>query len=296
MIEAIKRTFGFINAHPLAKRNLFAAYSNFFYWQIRSRINSGLIVVPFIEGAKTLAKRGLTGITGNIYTGLHEFEDMCFLLHLLRQNDVFFDVGANVGSYTILASKVRKAQSITFEPIAQTFNILSKNIEINNIADLVICENNGVGNKSGELFFSEDEDVSNHVITSQESEKNSVSVKIVTLDSYLPKYLPLLVKIDVEGFETEVLNGANGLLKNQTLKAIIIELNGSGKRYGYNDLDIHQNLLSHDFHPYYYDAFTRKLSIKPAYGTHNTIYVRDLSFVQDRLKTATAFKVFNELI
>lgn len=296
MINAIRRTFNFINNHPLAKRNLIKAYSNFIYWQLISRINSGMIIVPFIVPTKMYAKKGLTGVTGNIYTGLHEFEDMSFLLHLLIPNDLFFDIGANVGSYTILASGVRKAHSISFEPIADTFNILYNNMDLNNIKNLVTCENKGVGNRSEKLFFSNDEDVTNHVVTDEELSKRSVSVDMVTLDSYYPKYQPLLIKIDVEGFETEVLNGANEILKSQSLKAIIIELNGSGERYGYIETDIHEKLLMHKFKSFYYNPFTRNLSLKSNFGTHNTIYIRDFEFVQNRLKTATSFKVFNELL
>jgi hypothetical protein len=43
-------------------------------------------------------------MSGNIYAGLHEFGDMAFVLHFLRAGDLFADVGANIGSYTVLAS------------------------------------------------------------------------------------------------------------------------------------------------------------------------------------------------
>jgi hypothetical protein len=64
--------------------------------------------------------------TGNIYTGLHEFEDMSFLLHFLRPADLFIDIGANVGAYTIFASGIVAATSISIEPISQIFEILKK--------------------------------------------------------------------------------------------------------------------------------------------------------------------------
>jgi thymidylate synthase len=64
----------------------------------------------------------MTGATGNIYAGLHEFEDMAFLLHLLRSEDMFADVGSNIGSYTILASGVVGAKSVAFEPVPSTYH------------------------------------------------------------------------------------------------------------------------------------------------------------------------------
>jgi len=48
-----------------------------------------------VNGSKFLVKTGETGLTGNIYTGLHEFPDMGFLLHFLRAEDLFVDIGAN---------------------------------------------------------------------------------------------------------------------------------------------------------------------------------------------------------
>ena len=73
----------------------------------------------------------MTGITGNWYCGLHEFHEMAFVLHFLRKNDTFIDVGANVGSYTILAA-VTGSNVISIEPIPSTFNYLKNNVSINN--------------------------------------------------------------------------------------------------------------------------------------------------------------------
>ena len=55
------------------------------------------------------------GATGNLYVGLHEFEEMAFLLHFLRRGDLFADVDANVGSYTILAAVAVGTEAIAFE-------------------------------------------------------------------------------------------------------------------------------------------------------------------------------------
>ena len=45
-----------------------------------------------------MARKGMTGASGNIYFGLHEFEEMGFLLHFLREEDLFIDIGAYIGS------------------------------------------------------------------------------------------------------------------------------------------------------------------------------------------------------
>jgi hypothetical protein len=121
-MDKIKRTLGFIFSHPLGKRHPLKSLFRFMLWQLQSSLSPAkLIIKHYVAQVKFYAKKGLTGITGNIYTGLHEFSDMGFLLHFLRPQDTFFDVGANVGSYTLLASGVCKAKSVAIEPVRTTF-------------------------------------------------------------------------------------------------------------------------------------------------------------------------------
>lgn len=109
---------------------------------------------------------------------------------------------------------------------------------------------------------------------------------INTIDEVLNGKIPSLIKIDVEGYETLVLKGADKTLLNPTLKAIIIELNGSGGRYGFDEKIIHQNFINLGFKPYSYIPFDRKLVEKSTFGDYNTIYIRDLDFVNQRIFSA----------
>jgi hypothetical protein len=98
----------------------------FISWQVFSRIYSKPIIVPFTDKSTYLCRNGLTGLTGNLYYGLMEMEEMSFLLHFIRDEDCFFDIGSNVGAYTILASQHSLAEVHAFEPHPQTFNFLKK--------------------------------------------------------------------------------------------------------------------------------------------------------------------------
>ena len=104
MLNEILQIKSFIDTHPLSGRHKFKGYSRFFLWQIGQFFFPHERVVPFVGGTRLSVKKGMAGATGNIYTGLHDFSDMGFLLHVLRKDDLFFDIGSNVGSYTILAS------------------------------------------------------------------------------------------------------------------------------------------------------------------------------------------------
>ena len=61
---------------------------------------------------------------------------MGFLLHVLRSEDLFVDVGANVGSYTILACSVVGARGISFEPVPSTYKRLVENMRLNHLDEI----------------------------------------------------------------------------------------------------------------------------------------------------------------
>jgi FkbM family methyltransferase len=89
---------------------------------------------------------------------------MAFLLHFLRPCDQFVDIGANVGSYSVLASAVCGAKSIAFEPVLATFKRLSMNVSVNQISELVTLMNCAVGVAEGRVQFSIDRDAMNKVV------------------------------------------------------------------------------------------------------------------------------------
>lgn len=285
MLDILK----FIFSHPLNSKNKFAALLRFFKWQIGSRLVTFPILYPFTENSKLQIARGLTGATGNLYCGLHDFQDMGFLLHFLRPNDVFVDVGANIGSYTILASAEIGAKTISVEPAPRAYKYLIENVCINNLHGLVKTFNICLGSKTGIIKFTKSLDTVNHVALGDEV--NIIEAPVNSLDNILEGESPILLKVDVEGYVLEVLMGADKTLRNSNLKALIIELNGSGSRYGFDDIDVHSNLVRRGFSPYSYSPFTRKMVKLDTYGNHNTIYLRDENFVSNRLINSRKIKI-----
>lgn len=284
---ALHHTFNLFFTHPLTKHNPIKYISRFLVWQFMNKLIPYSVVFPFTTRAKLVIKKGMTGATGNLYYGLHEFNDMAFVLHALRPEDVFIDAGANVGSYTILASAHIGATSYSFEPDPQTFERLLDNISINRIADKVQLNNQALGKEKGTLYFTKGLDTVNHVVNSNFTNTQKIMVGVLD-DLILPSDRVIIMKVDVEGFESEVLMGANNLLKNPNLKAIIMELNGSGGRYGYDEENIHKLLLHQGYTPYHYEPRERKFKDLNTFGSHNTIYIRDINYIQNRCITAEA--------
>lgn len=121
----------FIFNHPLVASHKARGLKRFLFWQVKSRLQRRDFVYSWIGESKFYVKNGETGLTGNIYTGLYEFSDMGFLLHVVKKEDLIIDVGANSGSYTILAGAVLSAKTISVEPVPATFSRLVRNIELN---------------------------------------------------------------------------------------------------------------------------------------------------------------------
>lgn len=251
-IRNIINNLSFIFNHPLNRDCKFSAFKRFLGWHIGSRAVTGDVLVPFVDQTCLRIRCGMTGATGNIYVGLHEFEDMAFLLHLLRADDLFVDVGANIGSYTILAGGAVGAKCIAIEPIKKTFELLSDNVKVNRLSENVYLLNSGVGKAKGVLRFTTGLDTMNHVLSDNEQNSNTIEVPVCTLNDLLDNQQPVLLKIDVEGFETNVIDGADKVLSNSSLLAVIMELNGSGARYGFNEEALHNKMLAFGLVPYTY--------------------------------------------
>jgi FkbM family methyltransferase len=250
--------------------------------------------VPFVNNARLLVNPGMTGATGNIYCGLHEFEDMAFVLHFLRAEDLFADVGANIGSYTVLASAVAGAKNISVEPVPEAFGHLKENVRLNAIDGLVELLNIGVADKPGELIFTTGQDTANHVMAESASpDTNSMKIKVDTLDNLFSHRKPSLIKLDVEGYETSVVRGGEATFEDSSVHAVIMELNGSGQRYGYDEGALHHKMLDYGFSTFAYSPFNRRLTtLKERRGeTGNTLYIRDTAFVRDRVAAAQVFYV-----
>jgi len=106
---SILNNLRFITRHPLTRNARLATLVRWLRWQVGSRLLPGPVIVPFVNDTGLIVRPGMTGATGNVYCGLHEFEDMALVLHALRLGDLFVDVGANVGSYTALGGGSRRA-------------------------------------------------------------------------------------------------------------------------------------------------------------------------------------------
>jgi ribosomal protein L11 methylase PrmA len=149
-MRALGNIAHFFSTHPLTQKAPLRAWARFASWQIRSRMQEE-VIVPWIGGQRFAVRRGMHGATRNIYVGLSEFADMMLALHFLRRGDLFLDIGANEGSYTILASGVCRATTWAFEPDPNAVRSLKRNLAINDLDELVTVYQLALGNADGEI-------------------------------------------------------------------------------------------------------------------------------------------------
>jgi len=292
-------TLKFVANHPLNRERRIGSLIGFVKWQIGSRLAPGPIVYSWIEGSRFIVTPGETGLTGDIYCGLHEFSEMAYLLHVIGPDDLFVDIGSNVGSYTILACAVKGAKGYCFEPVPATFRRLMDNIRINDLSNRVKAFNVGIADKEGELVFTAGENCTNHVIPEGEKSTDVVRVKVLPLDTILEGQTPSALKIDVEGLETLVLRGAQVTLHSPSLHSVIMELNGIGtKRYGFSEDEILKTMKGYGFSTYIYEPFSKHLESldgkQNAFG--NALFIRDERVVQDIITKSSPVRIGHTLL
>ena len=205
-LRAINR-FQYINEiarHPLDKHDPVGTFIRCMRWVVSSRLSAGAIAVPYINGSRMLMSRGMRGATENIYTGLSEFVDMSFLLHFLRAEDLFIDIGANVGAYTVLASAVAGAHCIALEPAPLTYGHLRDNVALNAIEGLVELRNVAVGDQNGFVAFTRSLDTLNHVVR-EAGNDDVIEVKMETLDDIVGTRKPILSRLTLKASRSSYL-------------------------------------------------------------------------------------------
>jgi len=273
----------FVWSHPICRKGRLRAFARVAYWQVRSRLQED-VVVPWIGGQRLVVRRGMTGATGNIYAGLHEFADMAFVLHFLRPDDLFFDIGANVGSYTVLASGVCKARTWAFEPDPVTAAHLGRNIALNALQNCVTVHQIALGATEADIPFTIGQDTVNKVAKTEDP--NVRMVHQVPLDALAHENVPSMIKMDVEGYEPEVIKGAARMLRDGRLKVIQSETVTA---------EMEQTLTQTGFERMQYDPFSRQLTPSDSVGTaaSNILFVRDNVFTRKRLVSANKVTMFN---
>lgn len=157
----------------------------------------------------------------------------------LTKDSLFVDAGANVGAYSILAAELG-ARVIAFEPNETASEELRTNVRINRYESQVTVRKNVLSNKPEQVFFTNALDSMNHLIgeAALDEQSGHSLLEAVVLDDVVTSKIHGL-KVDVEGAELMVLQGATALLASGQIELIQLEWNEqSQNRYGTSRTEI----------------------------------------------------------
>lgn len=208
---------------------LIFAVSKFFpkfnekYWEYRF-LKNGLMPIKLRTNHSIIVHPNDNFISKSIFRYRFIYEDIYWILksYSLYCNS-FIDIGANIGYFTVTIGKsmCKKGIVIAIEPDPENFLILKKNVKNNSI--IANLENVALSEKEGfmDLFINRENKGAHTLFEFHPSEyEGKIRIETTTLNKILEKYNPpepILVKIDVEGFEFDVFKGGGKLLERKCI-------------------------------------------------------------------------------
>jgi len=204
-------------------RKSFAAFA----WQLQKRVRASSRTMQLANGMRFNAHVDCVTSSSLIYADWPEYAELTFLRDRLSSGDVIIDVGANVGHFSLLLADLVGTQNVVaFEPAPRTFARLAQNWALNGLPtnNLFNC---AVGASAGAVFIENDVRPTTTLQVSElPTSARSTRVPLVRLDDFRHLWEGSRVgvlKIDVEGFERAVFEGADRLLGINRPRLIMFE-------------------------------------------------------------------------
>jgi len=190
--------------------------------------------------------------------GIFEPSSTKVVKSLVKEGNIVLDVGANIGYYSVILSKLvgKQGKVICFEPTDRFGKVLRQNIEANNLQNIELIKS-GLSDKAQELDIQICEDSATLHLSGNNVPESSEKIKLITLDSFLKDHpLPRIdfIKIDVDGHEPLFLSGAENTL-NKYEPIILLEV--SHPHYlsaGYTAWDFYDMLKDKRYYIYFEDG------------------------------------------
>jgi len=186
-------------------------------------------IIKEILGSKMYLDLTDTGICQELlFNDIREPLAIELVQKIIKPGDIIIDIGANIGYYALLEAKLTGGAGKVFalEPAVENIKILKKNISLNNYYNIEVFQL-AVGGKNGVLPFYLSKKSNWHSFFKSDTLAptiiGKIPTKVVTLDAFVEdKPFPTFIRMDVEGYELEIIKGMKKLLKlNRPLKILI---------------------------------------------------------------------------
>jgi FkbM family methyltransferase len=233
-----------------------------------------------------------------IFQGWFEPTERAFLHAFLRPGDIFVDVGANIGLFTLIAARIvgETGAVHAFEPCSETFRRLLENVEMNGCAN-VESHQAALSDATGTAELSVSTDgmdgwnaIADHPYMGEHYHKESIQTH--RWDDFADERglagRVAMMKIDVEGWETHVVAGAAESLSRDDAPVLQVEFTDEAARAcGGSCQALYRTLERLGYRLCRYEERTRTLLPEPmreAYGYVNLFAVKHLAAVESRLQ------------
>jgi FkbM family methyltransferase len=283
------QTLSYIWNHPNCQSHRISSIAKFVGWQLYKRLTKRYLDIKLVPSIKLRCHPDSCSASAALYCGLYDYNEMNFLLHYLRPEDSFLDVGANIGAYTLLAASIIRSGFVySVEVLPKNYDRLQENIQLNHLKQ-VKTYSTAISDQTGKILINLCDRDSMAFITQTEGE-HTISVATDTLDRLLAEELIdnlMLAKMDIEGAELLALQGATSLLKRQRPPVWILEINSTMRHLKITEKDVVSFLKSYGYGLYQYDANLNRLQAIASNekSGNNVLAIADsaLDFVRDRL-------------
>lgn len=283
------------------RRHPLRVLARFAHLQLRRRLSP----VPFsfrtVTGTRAFVdSRGdFGGITPLYYFDLPNLQETAFACHCLRGGDVFWDIGANQGFWSLLLAG-RGIECHAFEPTPVTFanQVRQFSMQQSSHRDRLRGHNIGFSSRGGKMRFTVDRGLSNFLLKDEDLYPGEATeVDVTTIDAFCEQVRPPnLIKIDVEGWTSQVLEGASATLQRPDLRGLVIETFRFADGAKPEVRAIEDLLAGFGFRPFRYDPSRRSLHplLRFTEGGADTIYARDAEDLRELLRTAEPVACFGD--
>jgi FkbM family methyltransferase len=189
---------------------------------------------------------------------IYEKNTVRHILKFLKPTDLFVDIGANIGAYSIImATRLPQGRVISFEPNKRAASFLEQNIELNGLQNMTIEPFGLSDKKETAIMYSYTAGMTTASFNKGFDSPLKEEIPLITLDEYCDqnriKEIDIM-KIDVEGHEPKVLEGAKDVIRRSKRLKLIMEIDQNTDKFG-GRLELFNSVISLGFKAYLPKAY-----------------------------------------
>jgi FkbM family methyltransferase len=288
-LSAAAQLARFIRTHPAARGGRARAAGRLLSWRVAQWTGARRALVQ-VGRMRMYCYPGSSGASSVLYVGIPEWSEMNFALRYLRPGDTFLDVGANVGAWSLLLSTaIENLSVIAVEPSPIARTRLEENLALNALENVRVLAA-ALGAREGERTFTVDLDTENRF--ARPDETNAQALPVTTIDALIGEAPLALAKIDVEGYERDVLEGAVRVMARAEAPVLLFEyIDFVAAAAGVRFEDLSRLLAARGFRCMIFDPASpalRPFDPEDPARPHNVIAMRDVAAVERRLAAGAA--------